>query len=105
MASMMAPSLALDESGGRARSRSGGRHALRSSLLQVVAGVLDEGLDLQAEVDSAEPPPGRIAGPPRGGLGPETIGAVGQPASRCAWPDRHHYFGGVSGVTRNGCRW
>src|SRR4029450_9394853 len=53
MASMMAPTLALDSEGVAPPVGAAGGTRLRSALLQVVAGILDEGLDLQAAVDRA----------------------------------------------------
>ena len=76
---------------------------LRSALLQVVAGILDEGLEPQAAVDRPAPPPRRLARPSRAGLRPRDTGALESAGFEVrAWPDRHHYFGGVSAVTPNG---
>ncbi len=103
MASMMAPSLALDEDGVALAAGAAGGARLRSALLQVVAGVLDEGLDLQAAVDRPRLHPVGSLVHLEAGFGPETIGAVESAGFEVReWPGRHHYFGGVSGVTRNG---
>ncbi len=103
MASMMAPSLALDGDGVALAAGAAGGTRLRSALLQVVAGVLDEGLEPQAAVDRPRVHP---AGPVvhlEPGFGPETTAALESAGFEArAWPARHHYFGGVSAVTRNG---
>jgi gamma-glutamyltranspeptidase/glutathione hydrolase len=103
MASMMAPMLALygDEVVLAAGAAGGTR--LRGALLQVVAGILDEELDPQAAVDRPRlhPVPGLVHLEP--GFEPATIGALESIGLKVrTWPSRHHYFGGVSVVTRTG---
>ena len=103
MASMMLPSLALDENGVVLGAGAAGGTRLRSALLQVVAGVLDEGIDLQAAVDRPRLHPVGSLVHLEAGFGPETIGALESAGFEVRdWPARHHYFGGVSGVTRTG---
>src|SRR5438045_6244639 len=51
MGSMMAPSIALDDGGVALAIGAAGGTRLRSALLQVTAGILDEGLEPQAAVD------------------------------------------------------
>jgi gamma-glutamyltranspeptidase/glutathione hydrolase len=103
MASMMAPSLALDSEGVALAVGAAGGTRLRSALLQVVAGILDEGLEPQAAVDRPRVHP---AGPVvhlEPGFGPETTAALESAGFEVReWPARHHYFGGVSAVTPNG---
>jgi gamma-glutamyltranspeptidase / glutathione hydrolase len=103
MASMMAPCLALDSEGVALAVGAAGGTRLRSALLQVVAGILDEGLEPQAAVDRPRVHP---AGPVvhlEPGFGPETTAALETAGFEVrAWPARHHYFGGVSAVTPNG---
>jgi gamma-glutamyltranspeptidase/glutathione hydrolase len=123
MASMMAPTIAL-RSGARAeparpsvrRRRVGasdggvalavgaaGGTRLRSALLQVVAGILDEGLEPQAAVDRPRLHPVASIVHLEPGFGPETTGALEAAGFEVrVWPDRHHFFGGVSAVTPNG---
>jgi gamma-glutamyltranspeptidase/glutathione hydrolase len=103
MASMMAPSLALDEHGVALAVGAAGGTRLRSALLQVVAGILDEGLDPQVAVDRARLHPAGALVHVEPGFSAETI-AVLESAGFAVreWPGRHHYFGGVSAVTRNG---
>ena len=103
MASMMAPTIALDADGVALAAGAAGGTRLRSALLQVVAGHPRRG--------PRAPGRGR---PPRlhpvaslvhlePGFGPETTGALESAGFEVrVWPDRHHYFGGVSVVTPNG---
>ena len=103
MPSMMAPSIALDDEGVSLAAGAAGGTRLRGALLQVVAGILDEGLDADAAV--ARPrlhPVGTLVHlePGLGDGAPAALGAAGYDVR--VWPDRHHYFGGVSAVTRTG---
>jgi gamma-glutamyltranspeptidase/glutathione hydrolase len=103
MASMMAPSLALDERGIALATGAAGGTRLRSALLQVVAGILDEGLDAQSAIDRARLHPAGSIVHVEPGFGAETIAALESAGFELReWPGRHHYFGGVSAVTRNG---
>jgi gamma-glutamyltranspeptidase/glutathione hydrolase len=103
MASMMAPTLALDSEGVVLAVGAAGGTRLRSALLQVVAGILDEGLDLQAAVDRPRLHPVASLIHLEPGFGPKTTGALESAGFEVrAWPDRHHYFGGVSAVTPTG---
>jgi gamma-glutamyltranspeptidase/glutathione hydrolase len=103
MQSMMAPTLVLDRDGPRLAIGSAGGTRLRTALVTVAAGALDEGLDAQEAVDrprvhatatvvNAEP------GVDEAGLA--ALAARGRDVRR--WPERHHYFGGVSLVSRAG---
>ena len=103
MASMMAPALALGPEGPELAIGAAGGTRLRTALVTVLAGVLDEGLDTQSAVDrprfhatgdtvNAEP------GVDEGGL--TALERRGWRVRR--WPERHHYFGGVSLVARHG---
>jgi gamma-glutamyltranspeptidase/glutathione hydrolase len=101
MASMMAPSLAFDGDDVVLAAGAAGGTRLRSALLQVVAGVLDEGLDVQDAVDRPRLHPAGSLVHVEPGFSPETIAALDSAGLEVrAWPDRHHYFGGVSAVTR-----
>jgi gamma-glutamyltranspeptidase/glutathione hydrolase len=103
MESMMAPSLALvDDDLVLAVGAAGGTR-LRTALATVVAGVLDEGAEPRAAVErprvhdagavvNAEP------GVDEGAL--RELEGRGRTVRR--WPEQHHYFGGVSLVTRSG---
>jgi gamma-glutamyltranspeptidase/glutathione hydrolase len=103
MGSMMAPSLALDGDGLALAVGAAGGTRLRGALLQVVAGVLDEGLEPQAAVDRPRlhPAPPLVHLEP--GFGEETHAALAAAGLEPrVWPARHHYFGGVSLVSRAG---
>jgi len=103
MASMMAPSLALDEHGVALATGAAGGTRLRSALLQVVAGILDEGLDAQSAVDRARLHPAGAVVHIEPGFAAETIAALESAGFEVReWTGRHHYFGGVSAVTRTG---
>jgi gamma-glutamyltranspeptidase/glutathione hydrolase len=104
MASMMAPGIAVDSSGEVvfAAGAAGGTR-LRSALVQVLAGVLDERLEVADAI--ARPrlhPAGRTVH-----LEPRLDRRVA-PALEAAgwtvraWPAQHHYFGGVSAITPSG---
>jgi len=103
MQSMMAPTLAFDGDGLSAAAGAAGGTRLRTALLGVLAGILDEGLE-----------PGPAVERPRFHSGPEVVNAepgvdesalqaleaTGRTVRR--WPARHHYFGGVSVISREG---
>lgn len=101
--SMMSPAVALDTDGLALAGGAAGGTRLRSALVQVVAGVLDERIAAAEAV--ARPrlhPAGRLVH-----LEPGFDEPVAPALERAgfgvrAWPERHHYFGGVSVVTRAG---
>ena len=102
MESMMAPTLALDDDGVTLGAGAAGGTRLRSALLQVVAGILDEGLDADTAVarPRLHPAAGLVHLEP--GFEPEAIAALEAAgyATR-VWPAPHHYFGGVSVAGRS----
>jgi gamma-glutamyltranspeptidase/glutathione hydrolase len=103
MESMMAPSLALAPDGPVLAIGSAGGTRLRTALVTVAAGVLDEGLDVAEAV--ARPrvhPAGRTVHSEPGvdADGLARLEAAGWTVRR--WPAQHHYFGGVSAITRAG---
>jgi gamma-glutamyltranspeptidase/glutathione hydrolase len=103
MGSMMAPSLALDSDGLVLAIGAAGGTRLRSALLQVTAGILDEGLPPEDAVfrSRVHPAAGVVQLEP--GLEPEVPAALERAGYEVrVWPDRHHYFGGVSVVARTG---
>jgi gamma-glutamyltranspeptidase/glutathione hydrolase len=103
MESMMAPTLAFygDEIVLAAGSAGGTR--LRSALLQVLAGVLDEELEPQAAVDRPRlHPVGTLVHLEPGFERATTAALESAGFDVRQWPERHHYFGGVSVVTRTG---
>jgi gamma-glutamyltranspeptidase / glutathione hydrolase len=103
MASMMAPTIALGDRGLTLAAGAAGGTRLRSALLQVLAGVLDEGVDLQEAIDRPRLHP---VGPIlhlEPGFAEETIAELRSHGFEPrVWPGRHHYFGGVSAVTPTG---
>ena len=103
MQSMMAPAVAVDDDGLVLAAGSAGGSRLRSALVQVLAGILDEGLDPVSAVERARLHPAGDVVHVEPGL-PETVvpalEASGYRIRR--WPGQHHYFGGTSVVARRG---
>ena len=103
MESMMAPSVALDGDRIVLAAGAAGGTRLRGALLQVVSGILDEGLEPHVAVSRPRlhPASGLVHLEP--GF-PEEVAtaleAVGFEVR--AWPAQHHYFGGVSVVGASG---
>jgi gamma-glutamyltranspeptidase/glutathione hydrolase len=103
MDSMMAPSLAFDAEGPALAIGSAGGTRLRTALVGVAAGILDEGLEPQAAVDRPRVHPVGAVVNAEPGIGEDALGKLeAQGWSIRAWPDRHHYFGGVSVIGRSG---
>ena len=103
MQSMMAPTLAVDADDLVLAAGAAGGTRLRTALLGVIAGMLDEGLS-----------PRDAVARPRFHPAPELVNAEpgvdeaalleleGRGRSVRRWPGRHHYFGGVTVVSRTG---
>jgi gamma-glutamyltranspeptidase / glutathione hydrolase len=103
MASMMAPSVVVDDVGIVLALGAAGGTRLRSALVAVAAGIVDEGLEPQDAVDRGRVhPAGEVvnAEPGVDEEGLEALEAGGRSVRR--WPERHHFFGGVSALGRNG---
>jgi gamma-glutamyltranspeptidase/glutathione hydrolase len=103
MQSMMAPCIAVDDGGLALVAGAAGGTRLRTALALVLAGVLDEGLEAQAAIDRARFHPTDATVNAEPGVDEralEQLEADGRSVRR--WPSRHHYFGGVSAVTRRG---
>ncbi len=103
MQSMMAPTLALDADGLSLAAGAAGGTRLRTALLGVIAGVLDEGLSATDAVARPRfhPAPELVnAEPGVDEAALEALEARGRVVRR--WPARHHYFGGVSLISRSG---
>jgi gamma-glutamyltranspeptidase/glutathione hydrolase len=103
MESMMAPSLALGTDGPVLAIGSAGGTRLRTALVTVAAGILDEGLEVADAVTRPRlhPTGSTVHAEPGvdvGGLG--RLEQAGWSVRR--WPAQHHYFGGVSAITRAG---
>jgi gamma-glutamyltranspeptidase/glutathione hydrolase len=103
MGSMMSPSLAQDEAGVLLAAGAAGGTRLRSALVQVVAGVLDERLNPDDAVRRARlHRAGRVVHL-EPGFEAATIARLEREGYEPRpWVAPHHYFGGVSVVTRNG---
>jgi gamma-glutamyltranspeptidase / glutathione hydrolase len=103
MESMMAPTIGFDAEGVTLAAGAAGGTRLRGALLQVVAGILDEGSDPKAAVDRPRLHPAVDIVHLEPGFDDETRVALESAGFRPrVWPARHHYFGGVSVVTRSG---
>ena len=103
MQSMMAPTLVFygDEIVLAAGAAGGTR--LRTALLEVLAGILDEELEPQDAVDRARIHPAGTLVHLEPGFEPATVAALESAGFEVRlWEARHHYFGGVSVVTRTG---
>ena len=98
--SMMSPALALDGEGVALAAGAAGGTRLRSALVQVLAGILDEGLPADEAVarPRLHPVAGLVHLEPR--FAAEAVSALERAGFEVrSWPERHHYFGGVSVVT------
>jgi gamma-glutamyltranspeptidase / glutathione hydrolase len=103
MASMMAPTLAVDEQGLALAAGAAGGTRLRTALALVLAGVLDEGLEPRAAVERPRFHPTDRLVNAEPGVDEDALAqleAAGRAVRR--WPARHHYFGGVSLIARGG---
>jgi gamma-glutamyltranspeptidase/glutathione hydrolase len=97
---MMAPSLVLDDGRLVLAIGAAGGTRLRGALVQVAAGVLDEGLSAEAAVERPRlhAAGGRVQLEP--GFAEPSLAALGRAGFEVrVWPSRHHFFGGVSLVT------
>jgi gamma-glutamyltranspeptidase/glutathione hydrolase len=100
---MMAPSLALEDDRLTLAIGAAGGTRLRGALLQVAAGVLDEGLGPQAAVERPRLHPASPLVHLEPGFSDETQAALAAAGLEPrVWPARHHYFGGASLVSRAG---
>ena len=105
MQSMMAPTLAVAAVDGLtlAAGAAGGTR-LRGALLGVVAGILDEELDAPKAVDRPRfHPVGKTINAEPGVDEDALVRLAADGWTVRRWPSRHHYFGGVSVVSRRGC--
>jgi gamma-glutamyltranspeptidase / glutathione hydrolase len=103
MHSMMAPTLAFQGDELELAAGAAGGTRLRTALLTVIAGILDEGLPAEAAVvrPRFHPAPGVVNAEPGVDVSAlEELEARGVAVRR--WPAPHHYFGGVSVVSSGG---
>jgi gamma-glutamyltranspeptidase/glutathione hydrolase len=103
MQSMMAPTAAVADGRLVLAGGAAGGTRLRTALVTVLAGILDEGLDAQEAIDRprAHPAGGVVHAEP--GVDEDGLAALearGFGVRR--WPARHHYFGGASVVSAAG---
>ncbi len=99
VASMMSPTIVLDADGRpRLALGSGGSRRIRTAILQVLMGVVDHGLDVQAAVDAPRVhwDGERLQVEP--GFAPDVIAQLRRRWALNVWPDRNLYFGGVHAV-------
>jgi gamma-glutamyltranspeptidase/glutathione hydrolase len=103
MESMMAPTVALDDDGLVLAAGAAGGTRLRPALVQVLSGILDEGLEPQAAVDRPRMHSTGDVVHLEPGFGERTIEALAAYGYEVrSWAALHHYFGGVSVVARSG---
>jgi gamma-glutamyltranspeptidase/glutathione hydrolase len=103
MQSMTAPSLALDDRGLVLAIGAAGGTRLRTALVTVAAAILDEGVEPQQAVDEPRAHPAGALVNAEPGVDEDALTrleASGRTIRR--WPERHHYFGGVSAIGRTG---
>jgi gamma-glutamyltranspeptidase/glutathione hydrolase len=103
MESMMSPTIALDGDGLVLGAGAAGGTRLRPALVQVLAGILDEGLEPQAAVDRPRlHSTGHVVHvePGYDEAGIDALLEHGYDVR--LWSALHHYFGGVSVVARSG---
>jgi gamma-glutamyltranspeptidase / glutathione hydrolase len=103
MASMMAPTLALDGDGLELAAGAAGGTRLRTALVGVLASVLHGGLAPQEAIDRPRFHPAGAVVNAEPGVDEHwlrRLEAGGRTVRR--WPERHHYFGGVSAIGRRG---
>jgi gamma-glutamyltranspeptidase/glutathione hydrolase len=101
MQSMMAPTLVLDDDGPELALGAAGGTRLRTALLTVLAGIVDDALAPQDAVDRPRiHPAGEVVNAEPGSDESvlSELEARGRNVRR--WPERHHYFGGVSVLGR-----
>jgi gamma-glutamyltranspeptidase/glutathione hydrolase len=103
MLSMMAPTLVLDRDGLSLAAGAAGGTRLRTALLGVIAGILDEGLLAEAAVERPRFHPAAHVVNAEPGVDEAALTAL-EARNRTVrrWPSPHHYFGGVSVVSRSG---
>jgi gamma-glutamyltranspeptidase/glutathione hydrolase len=103
MDSMMAPTVYVDGDEPVVAAGAAGGTRLRTALLGVLAGILDEGLDPEAAVERARfhPAGGTLNAEP--GVDQAALDQLERRGVHVRrWPARHHYFGGVSLVSTTG---
>jgi gamma-glutamyltranspeptidase/glutathione hydrolase len=103
MQSMMAPTIVLDDAGLELALGAAGGTRLRTALLTVLAGIVDDALETQAAIEAPRIHPAGDVVNAEPGADEATLAALearGRVVRR--WLERHHYFGGVSAIGRSG---
>ena len=97
--SMMAPTMVLGDGGPRLVLGSAGSNRIRSAILQVVIGVLDHGLDVQAAIDAPRVhfEEGVVYVEP----GVDTAGLEAERRTLVRFAARNLFFGGAQAVLRD----
>jgi gamma-glutamyltranspeptidase/glutathione hydrolase len=103
MHSMMSPTLILDDEGLTMAVGAAGGTRLRPALVQVLSGILDEGLALQQAVDRPRLHSAGDIVRVEPGFDEEALSALEDAGYDVRpFPTLHHYFGGVSLIARSG---
>jgi gamma-glutamyltranspeptidase/glutathione hydrolase len=103
MGSMMAPSIAVDDEGFVVGIGSAGAARLRTAIVGVAAGILDEGLEPQPAVDRARFHREGDVVNAEPGVAEAALAEIERRGLEVRrWPDLNYYFGGVSLVSRRG---
>jgi gamma-glutamyltranspeptidase/glutathione hydrolase len=103
MESMMSPTLVLDDEGLAIAAGSAGGTRLRPALVQVLSGILDEGLDPQEAVDRPRLHSAGEIVRIEPGFADEALTALEEAGYDVRlFSALHHYFGGVSLLARSG---
>jgi gamma-glutamyltranspeptidase / glutathione hydrolase len=101
--SMMSPSIARDDSGLVLAAGAAGGTRLRSALVQVIAGLVDEGIDATSAVERPRLHPAGTVVHVEPGFDEAALTRLTREGYDVrAWAAPHHYFGGVSVITRSG---
>jgi gamma-glutamyltranspeptidase/glutathione hydrolase len=103
MGSMIAPTMALDDDGLVLAAGSAGGARLTGALVQVLSGILEEGLEPQAAVDRPRLHAVDGVAHLEPGFEPEVAPALAQAGYQVReWALKHHFFGGTAVVGRDG---
>lgn len=103
MQSMMAPTLVFDGDALELAIGSAGGTRLRTALVSVLAGIVDDGLDAQRAVDRPRLHPAGEVVNAEPGVDDAVLAELERRGRTVRkWPGRHHYFGGVSTIGRAG---
>jgi gamma-glutamyltranspeptidase / glutathione hydrolase len=103
MGSMMSPTIGTDDHGLALAVGAAGGTRLRSALVQVLAGIFAEGLTPAEAVDRPRLHPVADLVHLEPGFSDDALGSLEAAGFEVrTWPARHHYFGGVSIVSRDG---